>query len=94
MLRTSIGFRARRTLFGAVALGGLLMLGASACGDDDECNHVISDVISFEQCMEIAVERSCSPDIVWRRSTMRCKVVNCGDCKGPRATPTATPEEG
>ena len=68
-----------------------------ACGSD-QCNHVITDVPTFEDCQAIAVERGCSDQITYSRANStsgkpsRCKVERCGDCNGPIPTPSATPE--
>jgi hypothetical protein len=76
----------------ASAVGALLLATAlSACGNDAPCNHVISDVPRFEDCQQIAVERNCSFEVTYSNKNKRCKVETCGDCKGPAATPTATP---
>ena len=80
------------TAVAAVALASML----GACGDD-ECNHVIYEVPTFEACQEIAVERQCSPEITYSRANLmtgkksRCKVERCGDCDGGIATPSVTP---
>lgn len=85
--------RARLTMAAVAALLAAMVAGCS----DDECNHVIDDVPTFEACQEIAVERRCSDEIVYARANptagrpARCRVVDCGDCDGPLATPTPTP---
>lgn len=78
----------RAALLGAVAM----LASLAACGDDDDCTHVLSDVPSLEACKQIAEERMCSVEIVYSMQNDRCKVQKCGDCDGRVATPTVTPE--
>ena len=91
------GLKTYRAQLLTILAAVLLAAWMAACGDDDECNHVIDDVPTFEQCQEIAVERRCSNEVVYARANptagrpSRCRVVSCGDCNGGIATPTATP---
>jgi hypothetical protein len=79
----------------ATAAAVLIAVVVGACGDD-ECNHVITDVPTFEACQQIAVERNCSPEVTYSRANpnsqkpARCKVERCGDCNGGSGTPTVT----
>lgn len=90
------GFTNYRGRAAALLLAATLAVMLGACGDD-ECNHVITDVPTFEQCQAIAVERGCSDEVTYGRANpnngkpSRCKVENCNDCNGGGNTPTATP---
>lgn len=93
-MRGIADYRAR---LATIALAAALAAVLGACGDD-ECNHVITDVPTFEACQEIAVERRCSDEVTYSRANAtsgkpaRCKVENCGDCNGAQPTPTSIPE--
>jgi hypothetical protein len=78
-------------------MAAMLAAMVAACGDDP-CNHVITDVPTFEACQAIAVERGCSDEVTFSRANAnsgkpsRCKVEDCSDCNGAPPTPTAVPE--
>ncbi len=77
-----------------VLLGAMVAVGSlAACGDDDDCNHVINNVLSANECLVIATERGCSEEFVYSVFNQRCKVQKCSDCNGGQPTPTETPVE-